>query len=554
MSADKEELVCTMSQYLNHMISDTALSFFFRLHSHFQFSGFGLQIVSRFKETYGRTPTKIHLKHGLSEEADSKSAPSNLVARLMGLDSLPKRQVSTFSKRKEDHASAMIRLEEPLASRRHEPHLFENMPHEVEPYTEEFVSDPYHPKNNEQDAVFTRQKYIDPRNLSANENEDSSDEFDRVLENIKYNKDLFLKFFQQPNSLCAQRLREMSTRPPSGTKHITVLKPSGTGDNNRFPSKMTEKWVTKPAQISQANGLNRTNNECSSIPSNWKADDEPQPTWIVVLKPLLAKEIHTGDEYTSPSLSPRTLHEAQQSRDMAREVTKIIRESLGSIHMDEPSTSSALSSGYIGDESSPEKSEIEYAPGSDCEPISSASHYSCDNIDQFASCSSSISAPCARELSVFREAKKRLSRRWNAMGLNDKSQGKRHARSQSSHTLGEMLALSEIKRPIRSTKNNEEIMESAVCLNKDSKKDETVLCSPRNIIRSNSVPLSAARNCEWVSDEVSHPKVVKLSDEKELQKINTVKQLVANIFSAKNRKSDKAGGTSSLEVITAFKL
>ncbi|KAL9685763.1 hypothetical protein QQ045_023215 [Rhodiola kirilowii] len=516
-------------------------------------------ILPQFRKTSGRTPMKMLLDNELSKEVEPKYTPPNLVARLMGLETLPQRQIATFYKRKEDYGRTMMDSGEPLTPSPCEPGLSSKaMFCEVEQYTDQFVSETYRQQGIKEDnedeldvAVFGN-KHVQPRHLSSYENVDSAEESEGVLEIFKSNKDLFLQLLQQPNSLFTQHLQKMSTRPPCGTKRITVLKPSKTADIDSFAIKKTEKWVRKPSQISQTNVWNKTNTGGSPVSSNWKGDDDPQPTRIVVLKPSLEKANHTKDEYTSPSLSPRTprgvncfMHgvqpDLQQSRDMAKEITNIIRESLGSLQMDDSFISSVLSSGYIGDESSPEKSENEYAAESDCEAMSPTSRHSWGYINQHANCSSAIShAPHARESSVGREAKKRLSKRWNAMGLNGNHHEQRHARSHSSNTLGDMLALSKIKKSIRSPDNDEEEpMPLTTCLSQNMKEDETSEYSPKNLVRSKSVPFSVIGNIDWINVGISHPEVGKATDDKELRKNNSLKQLAASLFFTRNKKCDK---------------
>ncbi|CAM8980684.1 unnamed protein product [Rhodiola kirilowii] len=495
-------------------------------------------ISSQFGKTLGRTPMKMHLDHELSKEVQSKYTPPNLVARLMGLDTLPKRKVNKFSKRKKA------------------------MPFEDEQYPKEFVSDTHYPQgwgvneddNNEQEVDFVEQKHFEARHLATNESLDGSEESQGVVEVLKSNKDLFLEFFQQPNSMFTPNLDERCARPPCGTKRITVLKPAKTADNNSFPGKKTEKWVTKPTHVSQSNVWNKTNFGGFPVSSNWKTGDDPQPTRIVVLKPSSEKTNHIVDDNTTPSMSPRTPHaencsmeevvpDAQQFRDTAKEITSILRENLQGLQMND----FFLSSGYNGDESSLDESENEYAAGSDSEVMSPTSRTSWGYINQLASCSSSVShEPHAQESSICREAKTRLSRRWSAMGINGNSQEQRHARSHSSNTLGEMLALCEKKKSIRSPDNNEELrICSSACLNQDLKVDRTADYSPRSLMRSKSVPPSADRNYEWVNVETLHPGVEKSPHKKELVKTNSLKSLVTRLFFSRNKKYDDKENTTA---------
>ncbi|GFZ17640.1 methyl-coenzyme M reductase II subunit gamma, putative [Actinidia rufa] len=232
-------------------------------------------------------------------------------------------------------------------------------------------------------------------------------------------------------------------------------------DNNNSigPGKKNEKRIKKASNTGQVVGSDKSNTGFS--PPNRRVDDNPtQPTQIVVLKPSPGKP-HVGKSAVSPpSSSPRVLHgeefcgepeddDARESREVAKEITRQMRESLSGHRRDETFLSSVFSNGYIGDESSFSKSEIEYELGncSDSEVISPTPRHSWDCINRFGSpYSSSFSrASYSPESSVCREAKKRLSERWAMMASNGICH--EHVR-RSSSTLGEMLALSDIKKSL----------------------------------------------------------------------------------------------------------
>lgn len=504
---------------------------------------------------------KMHLEHELITEDQSGYTPPSLVARLMGLDTLPKRQVDTSSsKKKQECRSTMFGVEETFPKLLHESELFRNtMPCKDEQRLKEVVSDTYHGRNcNESDeddynVAFERQACIETRCLTSDESLAGPEESE--VEILKSNKDLFLEFLRQPNSSFSQPLNEMPALPPCGMTRITVLKPTKTADTNNFPGMKTEKWISKPTLATPGNVWNKPNFGSFPVSCAWKAEDEPQPTRIVVLRPSTEKSSHNGDEFLSPSTSPSTPHgenlfmeeiegDAQRFRGTAKEITNFIRKSLGSLETNDPFSSPVLSSGYNGDESSPEESEKEYGTGSDSEAMSPTSRFSWSHVNQIASYSSSVShEPRARDSFICREAKKRLSRRWSSTGLSSNSKLQRHARSLSSNTLGEMLALSEIRKPIRSSDyNGEEQTGSSACLNQTLKEDR----SPRNLMRSNSVPLSVGGSYERINVGKSHPVVPKSPDQKQHLKTNSLKSLVTNLFFSKNKKSGKENFTKGL--------
>jgi hypothetical protein len=76
---------------------------------------------------------------------------------------------------------------------------------------------------------------------------------------ISSNKDLFLKFLLEPNSiLFSQHLHDIQSMPPSPeTKHITVLRPYKVVDNERFAGsgkKSDDKLTKKQAHTGLLGG------------------------------------------------------------------------------------------------------------------------------------------------------------------------------------------------------------------------------------------------------------------------------------------------------------
>ncbi|RVW53647.1 hypothetical protein CK203_068953 [Vitis vinifera] len=362
--------------------------------------------------------------------------------------------------------------------------------------------------------ALVRQKFNEAKSLATDEKLRQSKEFQDALEVLSSNRDLFLKFLQEPNSLFTQHLYELQSIPaPPDTKRITVLKPSKVMDNNKFAAsgKKIEKQIRKPVQI-------------------------------VVLKPSPSKAHEIKVVVSPPSSSPRVLcdedfhgepddDEACESREVAKEITRQMRENLSAHRRDETLLSSVFSNGYIGDESSFTKSENEFAVGnlSDSEVMSPTLRHSWDYINGCGSPYSSSSfsrASYSPESSVCREAKKRLSERWAMMASNGSCQEQKHVR-RSSSTLGEMLALSDIKRSVRL----EEV---------DISKEQ----DPRG--STSCVTIYGAR----LNVEVSHPEVGKTHVPKELTKAKSTKSSfkgkVSSLFFSRSKKSSKEKSGVSL--------
>jgi hypothetical protein len=222
-------------------------------------------------------------------------------------------------------------------------------------------------------------------------------------------------------------------------------------------------------------------------------------------------------------------------------------EDLRSCQRDETVYSSVFSTGYIGDDSSFYKSDHECTAGnsSDLEVMSPSPRHSWDYVNRCESPYSSSSfsrASGSPESSVCREAKKRLSERWAIMASKKGLQEQRHMRRSS--TLGEMLALSDIKKSLISEfegiNKEEEPSESASC-SKNLNEETCADGSPKNLPRSKSVPISPTvyENGHYV--EACNNDAGKAPDSKELTKSKSMKSSfkgkVASFLFSRNKKS-----------------
>ncbi|XP_076898379.1 uncharacterized protein LOC143551923 [Bidens hawaiensis] len=451
------------------------------------------------------TPIKMLIAQEMSKEEVPKQSPPSLVAKLMGLDDLPhQHQLGSASSRSNTRTSR---------SRSHSGSLdFMQKEHEVNRYKDVFEiwqqqqsckayddsssqkGRKYKESKNDKNMALVREKFVEAKRLSTDGKLRQSKQFQDALEVLSSNKDLFLKLLQEPNSLLSQHQNLHFVPPPPDSKCITVLKPSKLLDTHNLSSGKNN---------GKFNGnLNKPN----------------QPTRIVVLKPS------TGKPSVKESNEDGFYGDLEDNE--ARESTCGMPESpIGQSghRRDETLLSSVFSNGYIGDESSFSKSEVYYAAGnlSDSEVMSPTSRQSWDYVNRFGSPYSSSSfshASYSPESSVCREAKKRLSERWAMMSLNGNVQEPRHVR-RSSSTLGEMLALSDLKKSVESEEN---------CQNSE------IESGPKNLVRSKSLPVSST---EFL-------KVNKDDDTKELTKEKSVKSSlfkgkVSSLFFSKSKKSSK---------------
>ncbi|KAJ4955465.1 hypothetical protein NE237_012248 [Protea cynaroides] len=540
----------------------------------------------------------------MSKETEFKHKPLSLVAKLMGLDALPEKQLTSaaqgspprgypgYTSTQQGALSTfqhqeMGFLEKPI---QHGVHQFEGQ-RECKDVYEVWLQSPRknyvrdksllmgkHNENlNEKKMALVRQKFMEAKRLATDEKLRQSKEFQDALEVLSSNKDILLKFLHEPNFLFSQQLFELqSIPPPPQTNRITVLKPSKTVENNRYagPEKH-ERQRRKQTQVTEANGWNKDRPSWSSVFTNQKDESSAQPMRIVVLKPSPGKayDVRTiGSPTSSPRLPINKDYygeleddEAQGSREVAKEITRQMHGSLSSHRRNETFPSSMFSNGYVVDESSLNRSENGYAEGrnlGDSEVMTPTSRHSWDYINRFGSpySPSSLSrASYSPESSVCREAKKRLSERWNLMASNGSDPEQRQVRRGSS-TLGEMLALSDTNKTARSgggdcdgSRNvlsrrscggEQDMMEPTAGGSTSRNKDESGEVSLRNLVRSRSVPVTSTVYGSSLNVEVPDPKVVDKSivpkeETKSKSGKSSFKGKVSSLFFTRSKKTSK---------------
>ncbi|KAG5252275.1 DUF3741 domain-containing protein/DUF4378 domain-containing protein [Salix suchowensis] len=505
------------------------------------------------------TPMKTLIAQEMSKEVESKHNPPNLVAKLMGLDTFPHQQPIAAAAQR-SHSRGHSRPVPSEGRPCHEQSECKDVYEIWQQSQRTTVRDNSPQKGNHNENVNTkkmalvRQKFLEAKRLSTDEKGRQSKEFQDALEVLSSNKDLFLMFLQEPNSLFSQHLHDMQSMPPSPeTKHITVLRPSKVVDNERFAGsgKKSDKPTKKPPHTGQATGWEKSNLGYSPAFSSEKIVEYPpaQPTRIVVLKPSPGK-IHDIKALVSPPSSPPRMS-AQEPREVAKVITRNMHENLMGHRRDETLLSSVYSNGYTGDDSSFNKSVNDYAVEnlSDTEIMSPTSRHSWDYINRFDSPYSSSSfsrASCSPESSVCREAKKRLSERWAMMASSGRSLEQKNAR-RSSSTLGEMLALSDTKKFMRADEEvgikEQEPRGSTSCITNHINKEEGTPDSPTTLLRSKSLPVSTTVHGARPNVEVSSPDAGKTEFPKDLTKAkgmkSSLKGKVSSLFFSRNKKPSK---------------
>ncbi|XP_051142043.1 uncharacterized protein LOC127258980 isoform X2 [Andrographis paniculata] len=507
---------------------------------------------------------KMHIDQEMLKEVNSRHDPPNLVAKLMGLDTLPEQEPDAVIQKTYSRVRPRSRSEIPACLWQKQQNGYINPVNAKE--CQDFYDiwqQPQKPPNkgrykeaiNEKQMAFVRQKFIEAKRLSMDEKLHQSKQFQDALEVLSSNKDLFLKCLQEPISM----LRQQSVPPPTETKRITVLRPSKMPDSNKFTgSGNIDRKQMKKAAFLRVNGAERTAGG-SPPPTSYNCNENPaQPTRIVVLKPSPGRQ-HNLKAVSPQSEAQRLLRiedlygdieddENKRSRKVAKEITQQMREKLGKHRRDETLISSVYSNGFVGDESSFSKSEIEHADGnlSDSEVMSPVSGHSWDCANRLGSPYSS--SPFSRasyspESSVCREAKRRLSERWTMMASNGSRQKHKQVQRNSS-TLGEMLALSEASKPGCSGEgcSTGETKDLDTFLVSELREDNNVDSSPRNLTRSKSVPVSCTEFGVRLNAGIAMSDKAKREAPNEDTKAKGVRSSfrgkVSNLFFSRNRKPD----------------
>ncbi|XP_017698157.2 uncharacterized protein LOC103706730 isoform X1 [Phoenix dactylifera] len=271
------------------------------------------------------TPMRMLIDEEVSKDMETRHSSPSVIARLMGLDTLPPMMVHEQQKNMGSRfqTASSVGFQEKYASS--EDHSHRSSTDEHQEFKDVFeVIEPSKVKSqknkpvrkgmvsseqNEADMDLIRQKFMEAKRLSTDEVLQNSNEFNDALEVLDSNKDLFLEFLQGPDSLFTMHLHDLKCAPPSShASHITVLESSkGTKcqssdvyfKSERNTGKFThmrqeaDSSFRKPATSLLSHSFKDYND---SLPKKLsksryvgKAEASVHPTRIVVLKPSLHK-------------------------------------------------------------------------------------------------------------------------------------------------------------------------------------------------------------------------------------------------------------------------
>ncbi|WZZ05063.1 uncharacterized protein LOC106352835 [Brassica napus] len=391
-------------------------------------------------------PMKSLLAQEMSKHTEPKRRSPSIIARLMGLDVLPPQSSSHRQQKPVENQQGSSYDGNKSLTRRSskEEQKFKDVFEVLDAKRAEGNGNSCHQGRvkaanlSQAEMAFIRQKFMEAKRLSTDEKLRHSKEFNDALEALDSNKDLLLKFLQQPDSLFTKHLHDLQTTPHKPHYSQPEKQPHrhGGGSHTRHASYDT---------------LDLPNVEVGKR-------SELQPTNIVVLKPNLGEPRYAGRAFASPSSSsdefradrrllPCTTNHVRQksnednglsrrsSRDSG-EFSKIMsRQRKGRCDNGSSAMSFEASGfrGYAGDESS---SGSDSASESELVPVTSITRTPFNRKNYHRSLPSKSSSSTTS--SVSREAKRRLSERWKMTHKYEQE-----IEISRSGTLAEMLATSD---------------------------------------------------------------------------------------------------------------
>ncbi|KAG6509992.1 hypothetical protein ZIOFF_028000 [Zingiber officinale] len=432
------------------------------------------------------TPVKILIAQEMSKDVKSERKPPTVVARLMGLDDdLTAQPCPAANQNKFQECLHQAYF----AAHRgcHQQDIFINgaVPSETHQSDDQKKEKEHACKiwkkstqkrgrsegnQNEIKMLLVREKFVEAKRLATDGKLLHSKEFQDALDVLSSNRDLFLKFLQEPNSLFTKHISNLPFPASLQTKPITVLKSS-----KNVEAKF-EKMVKEQEYLeNDKNECGKKNYSYSSL--NIMSEMFSQPTRIVVLKPSARKTTKLPNPSISPEYQVRQNRygdqaetEALRSGYMVDRSARQMQKALIGHRRDEALLSSVFSNGHK-EGSSFNLLEIDYNEeddgfsDSEMDIVTQTSPQSLDRFGSPYSPSSFNKVSDLPESSVIREAKKQLSERWALMASNEMKEAQLHF-PRNTTTLGEMLSI------LRTVNSGES--------------------SPRNLLKSKSVPVSSS--------------------------------------------------------------
>ncbi|KAH0468883.1 hypothetical protein IEQ34_002115 [Dendrobium chrysotoxum] len=511
-------------------------------------------ITFDFKSSSSKKKTKAPLRAPLAEEMSiekqlRRSSPT-VIARLMGLDTLPspgslkpRKEVKNCSQklRSNDFQKELTRhdcfLQKYNDSHKEYKDVFEvvEVPEVENHKNQDICKRRPNVKQSEMGLAFIRQSFINAKRLSTDDRIRRSKEFDNALEVLESNKDLFLKLLQEPDSLFSKHLRDLSHSPPSPhASHALLQKSSRNSLTASCESSLRSEIKDKRPinlQISDSQPLKKpaANSDghpfrepMCSLPKRLsnsmyveKPLDHDQATHIVILKPSLPKARKVERTNRSVKSWDNSLYDAMNHREFLKEeIMELYQEERGRLKLDtlensrlrkkgtnklpkddtrEMKNNSAIGRKFsVSKYSNYAQDDGLWSMPSIANGINSLTSYcTSNNVCEYGKSFTPLSSSSI-DSSVNLEASKQLSERWrlkhDEIGFS----------MRESSTLGEMLALSD-KETLNTTHISSVVKKA--CPLSISSKDGWKDGLSRNLPRSKSHPASslAYGNCQHSS-------------------------------------------------------
>ncbi|KAL8146867.1 hypothetical protein AgCh_004556 [Apium graveolens] len=301
-------------------------------------------------------PIKMHMAEQVSKEVVSSENLPNVVARLMGLDAIPRQVPHSASQRSHTRSYSLFDVPLDYWQQGHQQPETEERPEicqhqELNDFKDVYVMWQSHKacvkdnssqrersRGSESDKkmALVHEKFTDLKRLGTDDKLRQSKKYKDALEALSSNKELFLKFLQEPNYMFSQHPDDLqSILRPSHTKHITVLRPAKIIDSETIAGSQKQFPIKKTYQTEQ---VDRDRRSGFSTPTNCKFEDPRiQTTRIVVLKPSQGKshDIKTVVLPCSSFPSAVSIEDHQiefeednsrESREYAKEITQKMHE------------------------------------------------------------------------------------------------------------------------------------------------------------------------------------------------------------------------------------
>lgn len=429
------------------------------------------------------TPMKCLLADEMSKDSDYTTQAPGVIAKLMGLEGMPSQQ--SFYKQPKRSSDGFNQKTVPTGSLRHRKACNNQSCKKI---AGEQYKDVYEvresPRNRtagcksqvpanmthaEDEIIIMTNKSVDAKRLSMDKNIHNSKEFHGETDVSDSSNYLLLKYLGEPDSLFARHLHNLHASQETHREHVRNLKVSNMLNNNIDAighltdieaSNKIDISMSRECQVGLHHHVSRNRAKASYLDKsatfcpgeNDLASDVP--TNIILLKPNL-EGLRKSAKFSSSSSSCELLsnggthknggcrqaeswgkkrvpialdidaHKSRESKELARQITQQMRHKLG----DSFNVPLSGCRGYSAD-------DISHEMSGNNSSYESYATFLTSHTSARPSFHRKSSALCYADSSVTKEAKKRLSERWEMSQRSEK-----FSAGTKGSTLGQMLAI-----------------------------------------------------------------------------------------------------------------